>query len=75
MFISKLDIKDVFWKMVCEIGQEWNFAYVLPNLLGEPIKVVTWNHHAHDHHFQFWQGLVGLPPHKTDELPQMSSHR
>ena len=28
---SKLDIKDRFWIMVCAVGEEWNFTYVLPN--------------------------------------------
>ena len=28
---SKLNIKDGFWRMVCAVGEEWNFAYVLPN--------------------------------------------
>ncbi|KAL7546620.1 hypothetical protein ACHAWF_015384 [Thalassiosira exigua] len=37
----KLDIKDGFWRMVCAEGQEWNFAYVLPNHPGEPVEVVV----------------------------------
>ena len=28
---SKLDIKDGLWRMVCAVGEEWNFAYILPN--------------------------------------------
>ena len=28
---SKLGIKDGFWRMVCAVREEWNFAYVLPN--------------------------------------------
>ena len=37
IMFSKLDIKDGFWRMVCEEGEEWNFAYVLPNHKGEPV--------------------------------------
>lgn len=35
IFMAKWDIKDGFWRLECEVGQEWNFAYVLPKL-GEP---------------------------------------
>ena len=38
---SKLDIKDSFWRMTCAEGEEWNFAYVLPNSSGEPIQIVV----------------------------------
>jgi len=41
IMMSKLDIKDGFWRMVCEAGQEWNFAYILPNKPGEPIEIVV----------------------------------
>ena len=34
---SKLDIKDGFLRMVCAVGEEWNFAYVLSNCIGTPI--------------------------------------
>lgn len=30
IFLAKWDIKDGFWRLDCEDGQEWNFAYVLP---------------------------------------------
>ncbi len=30
IFMAKWDIKDGFWRMCCENGEEWNFAYVLP---------------------------------------------
>ena len=38
---SKFDIKDGFWRMVCEARQEWNFAYVLPSLIDEPVEIVV----------------------------------
>ena len=41
IFFSKLDIKDGFWRMVCGDGDEWNFAYVLPNHPGEPVELVV----------------------------------
>ena len=28
---SKFVIKYGFWRMVCAVGEEWNFAYVLQN--------------------------------------------
>ena len=37
---SKLDIKDGFWRMVCAVGEEWNFAYVLPNHPEAPTELV-----------------------------------
>ena len=40
VFMAKWDIKDGFWRMDCEKGEEWNFAYVLPQPEGEPIKLV-----------------------------------
>ena len=41
ILFSKLDIKDGFWHMVCEEGQEWNFTYILPNHPGQPPKIVV----------------------------------
>ena len=38
---SKLDIKYGFWRMMCEVGEEWNFAYIIPNHPGAPIKLVV----------------------------------
>jgi hypothetical protein len=29
IFMAKWDIKDGFWRMDCEAGEEYNFAYVL----------------------------------------------
>ena len=36
----KLDIKDGFWRMVFAVGEECNFAYVLPNHTEAPNKLV-----------------------------------
>ena len=41
ILVSKLDIKDGFWRMMCKAGQEWNFAYVLPNHPGKPIEIIV----------------------------------
>ena len=38
--MAKWDIKDEFWRMDCREGEEWNFAYVLPQPEGEPIRLV-----------------------------------
>ena len=41
VFMAKFDIKDGFWRLQCEKGEEWNFAYVLPTPPGEPIQLVV----------------------------------
>ena len=41
IFMAKWDIKDRFWRLDCEEGQGWNFAYVLPQKKGEPVKLVV----------------------------------
>jgi hypothetical protein len=41
VFMAKWDIKDVFWRLDSQEGAEWNFAYVLPQVGGEPIKLVV----------------------------------
>lgn len=39
-FMAKWDIKDSFWRLDCEQGEEWNFAYVLPPRPGMPTQLV-----------------------------------
>ncbi len=39
--MAKWDVKDGFWRMMCEEGEEWNFVYVLPQREGEPVKLVV----------------------------------
>ncbi len=41
IFMAKRDIKDGFWQMDCAAGEEWNFAYVLPQEEGKPITLVV----------------------------------
>ena len=41
IFAAKKDIKDGYWRMVIEKGAEWNFAYVLPQEEGNPVKLVV----------------------------------
>ena len=41
IMFSKTDIKDGFWRMVYKEGEEWNFAYVLPNHKGGPVEIVV----------------------------------
>ena len=43
IFFSKYDVSDGFWRMVVAAGAEWNFAYVLPQPPGEPLKLVVPN--------------------------------
>jgi hypothetical protein len=41
IFMAKWDIKDGFWRMDCVKGEEWNFAYVLPQEKGKPITLMV----------------------------------
>jgi hypothetical protein len=41
VFMAKYDIKDGFWRLNCQKGEEWNFAYVLPQEEGKPVKLVV----------------------------------
>lgn len=41
IFMAKFDIKDGFWRLDCQEGEEWNFAYVLPQHEGEPTRLVV----------------------------------
>jgi hypothetical protein len=43
IFMAKLDIKDGFWHLDCEEGEEWNFAYVLPAHDGPSMKLAIPN--------------------------------
>ena len=42
ILFAKFDIKDGYWRMNVEEGQEWNFAFVLPKLdPSEPTQIVV----------------------------------
>jgi hypothetical protein len=41
VFMAKFDIKDGFWRLNCKEGEEWNFAYVLPQEEGAPVKLAV----------------------------------
>jgi hypothetical protein len=38
---AKWDIKDGFWQIDCAAGEEWNFAYVLPQEEGKQITLMV----------------------------------
>ena len=40
VFMAKWDIKDGFWRLDCNEGKEYNFAYVLPHEEEPPTKIV-----------------------------------
>ena len=40
VFFAKYDIKDGFWRMKVEDGAEYNFAYVMPQEDGQPVRLV-----------------------------------
>jgi hypothetical protein len=41
IFMAKWDIKDGFWQMDSKAGEEYNFAYVLPQEEGKPTTLVV----------------------------------
>ena len=41
VYFAKYDIKDGFWRLECEEGAKYNFAYVMPQEEGQPIKLVV----------------------------------
>ncbi len=41
IFMVKWDIKDGFWQMGCEAGEEYNFTYVLSQDKGKSITIVV----------------------------------
>ncbi|KAL3793071.1 hypothetical protein HJC23_003079 [Cyclotella cryptica] len=43
VFMAKWDIKDGFWRLDCAQGEEWNFAYVLPQHQGPSTMLVVPN--------------------------------
>ena len=40
VFMAKWDVKDGFWRLQCQQGEEYNFAYVLPQEEGAPTILV-----------------------------------
>ncbi len=41
ILFSKLDISNGFWRLVVTNNCSFNFAYVLPQLQGQPIRIVV----------------------------------
>ena len=41
IYFSKFDISDGFWRMINELGKEYNFAFVMPTTPDEPIQIVV----------------------------------
>lgn len=41
IFMAKWDVKDGFWRLDCESGEEWSFSYVLPQEEGKPPVLVV----------------------------------
>jgi hypothetical protein len=41
VMLSKIDLSDGFWRMLVEDEAKWNFAYVLPNPPGSPVRLVV----------------------------------
>jgi hypothetical protein len=43
IFMAKWDVKDGFWRLQCQTGKEYNFAYVLPQQKDSPTLLVIPN--------------------------------
>jgi hypothetical protein len=41
ILFSKLDISDGLWRLIVQLANSFNFAYVLPQPNGEPIRIVV----------------------------------
>ena len=41
VFMAKWDIKDGFWRLCNQIGDKWNFCYVLPQEEGATPKILV----------------------------------
>lgn len=41
IFMAKWDVAVGFWRLVGRLGDEWNFAYVLPQEEGQPVQLVV----------------------------------
>jgi hypothetical protein len=39
--LSKIDLSDGFWRMLVEEDAKWNFAYVMPDPPGSPVRLVV----------------------------------
>ncbi len=57
IFMAKWDIKDGFWQLDAKTSDKWNFAYVLPQPPGEPVKIVVPS--------SLQMGWVESPPHTS----------
>jgi hypothetical protein len=38
---SKIDLSNVFWRTTVADGVEWNFAYVMPDPPGHPLRIMV----------------------------------
>jgi len=41
IYFTKFDIQDGFWRMINELGKEYNFAFVMPTRDDEPLQIVV----------------------------------
>ncbi len=41
ILFSKLNISDGFWRLIVREADSYNFAYVLPQKVGEPCRIVV----------------------------------
>jgi hypothetical protein len=41
IFMAKWEVKDGFWRSDGQDGEEWNFAYILPQPPSEPVQIVV----------------------------------
>jgi hypothetical protein len=41
VMLAKIDLSDGFWRMIVQEDQQWNFAYVMPDPPGHPVRIVV----------------------------------
>ncbi len=41
VMLAKIDLSDGFWRMLVQEDQQWNFAYVMPDPPGHPVRIVV----------------------------------
>jgi hypothetical protein len=39
--LAKINLSDGFWRMIVQEDQQWNFAYVMPDLPQSPTRIVV----------------------------------
>eukprot|EP00957_Ditylum_brightwellii_P197152 15021078-Ditylum_brightwellii.AAC.1 len=41
IYFSKINLSNVFWRMIVPEDHRWNFCYIMPDPPGHPIQIVV----------------------------------